>query len=253
MPPTFAFALDSFEIDNTLSKHEDTDYVVFTIRAGNSNSYFLHKALGNVNNGVHQIGLSPGNISVDQTDSVLINYLIVNAGSASAADVDQAMQLTAGKLAAGDLPGLPRLSSLTIEFADWFKQQLGAILKSPCDGVVAAEQNTFTYSDLVSRTSQPPFFTQRTSHSGPIPGPDCNSRPSLYVVDWSMKQFVVVPPVTKMDFKAAQQQLAAVPLQAQQIQVYPNMPGDWVTKQNPAAQQPATINQYVELYTMVAP
>ena len=254
MATSFTFELDSFEIENTLSKHEDTDYVIFTVRVGKKDSYFFHKSLGNVNNGVHQIGLTAENISVDPTDSVLINYLMVNAGSASVADVDQAIQLTAGKLAAGELPGLPSLSSLTFQFADWFKQQLGSIFKSPCDGAVAAEQNTFTYSDLLSKASQPPFFVQRTSHSCPIPGPDCNTRPSFYVVNWSMKQSgIVVPNVTQMNFQAAQQPLAAVSLQAQQIQLYPNMPGDWVTKQKPTAQQPATLNQYVELYTMVAP
>src|SRR5258708_3440734 len=81
---TFTFTLDSFKITDTRSRHEDTDYVSFTLLVkpanGEGTPQTVTKYMGDVNNGTFKVGLSFPSVSVGPTDSVVMNYLIVNTG-----------------------------------------------------------------------------------------------------------------------------------------------------------------------------
>jgi hypothetical protein len=246
--PNFTFELSSFEITDTRSQHKDTDWAVFGVRIGSRSSHFVHKQLGDVNNGVYQLGMFVQDVPVGVSESVLINYIILNAGRAKTPDVDYALQAASGLLMTRENPGIPGFTSLVSFLSDF--GTLPSIFLAPCDGVVAAEQNLFSYSDLLSNTSRS-GFVQRTEHlANSVPG-GCNSKPSHYFVNWTMNQLVLVPDVTTqaLSYDVARQRLEAVGLRAQQLQEYPNRPGDMVLRQSVKANTPDAIGATVELTT----
>src|SRR5579883_544820 len=82
-PSSFLFRLDSFEIDNTRSAHEDTDTVSCTFALGAAAPQTKVKAMGDLNNGVFPVGIDFGPVRIsDPTEVAVFNYLIVNAGHA---------------------------------------------------------------------------------------------------------------------------------------------------------------------------
>jgi hypothetical protein len=112
----------------------------------------------------------------------VFNYLIVNAGSSSAQDVIAAMKTAGDAIASDPSLNLPPFASCLPTVAVFTNWQ-NIFKKGSCDGVVAAEQNTFTVEELLSYTSRSPYFTQATSHTGTKPtSPGCNSNLSEYLV-----------------------------------------------------------------------
>ena len=92
----FSFTLDSFQITDTRSLHNDTDYVTYTLlvkaQDGSGTPRTLTKAMGDVNNGVHAVNLSFSNVQVNPTDTVVLNYLIVNSGHKGQSQVISAIR-----------------------------------------------------------------------------------------------------------------------------------------------------------------
>jgi len=192
---TFSFTLDSFQITDTRSLHQDTDYVTFTLlvksQNGTGTPKTLKKAMGDVNNGTHSVNLSFSNIVVTPTDTVVLNYLIVNSGHKNPGQVESALESAAGKLATAGGAALgnaiiPGLGSLLGAAAGFLANQLVGILTANCDGPVAGEQNTFTYNDLIAKAIHGPF-NQSTRHPGTNSPTGCG-RNSAYVVNWHMIQ-----------------------------------------------------------------
>lgn len=237
----FNFTLDSFSITQTRSKHEDTNFVAFTLKLGSLDPKPLFKAMGNVNNGTHQVQLSFSGIEVGQDDSFLLNYLILNAGSASSAEVQTALQNLGINWANGQGPTPPQTASALGAGHDWFNTELQGILRSKCDGVVAAEQSRFVYGDLLKLIPNT-TFTHQTVHAGTHSPSGCGNN-SQYTVNWNLAKALQVPDVVgmatdtpgshpahkyavatlqKAGFKAAWEQGTAGPLVVRQ-----NPPGDF--------------------------
>lgn len=200
MASQFTFVLDSFQITDTRSLHEDTDYVTFTLTVnpqnGQGTPQTLKKSMGDVNNGVHAVNLSFPNVTVNPTDTVIMNYLIVNSGNKNPGQIETNLENAAVKLLgkAGDVIGMPELDSALEKVAKWLGDEIISIINTRCDGPVAAEQNSFRYDDLIAKTSHGTF-----SHSTKHPGTDSPSgcgRNSVYIVNWHLTQAGVVP-VTK--------------------------------------------------------
>jgi len=192
---TATFSLDSFRITDTRARHNDTDYVSFTLlvrdAAGKGTPQTLKKSMGDVNNGTHAVGLSFPNVVVPTDGSVVFNYLIVNSGHSSEGTIDQALETVGGSLAEKGLVAggtalgtaiLPGLGSILGAIAGWLAGEIKNILTANCDGPVAAEQVTLTYKDLMAKTASGPY-----SHETPNPGTDssigCGSN-SMYYVTW---------------------------------------------------------------------
>ena len=89
--PSFNFTFDSFQITQTRSQHQDTDHVSFTLKVGSRAPQALVRSIGRVNKGLHTVNLSFANIPVNASDSVVLNYMIVNSGGDTAADVETTM------------------------------------------------------------------------------------------------------------------------------------------------------------------
>jgi hypothetical protein len=48
--------------------------------------------MGSINNGTHLVNLQFENVSVDTTDTVIVNYIIFNAGASSRVDVETTLE-----------------------------------------------------------------------------------------------------------------------------------------------------------------
>jgi hypothetical protein len=74
----YTFALESIHIDNTRSRHEDTDLVTFALQAtGHQFPAQLH-GTGNVNNGDYGVNLKFGVMLLSDTDEAVMSYEIYN-------------------------------------------------------------------------------------------------------------------------------------------------------------------------------
>jgi hypothetical protein len=255
--PLFTFSLDTFQITQTRSAHKDTDYVIFTVKIGQMGSAesFPVTQLGDLNNGTYTIGFNSANNTVLPDSPVVLNYLIVNS-SLDIKTVTAQMSDISEYLADGPLLGLPFFTSAMSYVSREYASELSKLTKpGSCDGLVAAEQNNFTYEELVSYTSRSPYFTQVTEHLGEQAPGGCNSKPSDYFVHWSMKQvatvsYVNVPDVVSLplgDSINPRSGTAYYDLEQLGFQVQVTGTGDFVTGQNVTG--PAAKGSLVKLST----
>jgi hypothetical protein len=235
----FSFTLDSFQITDTRSLHEDTDYVSFTLSV-NGQPQTLTKSMGDVNNGIHGVGLAFQNIMINPTDKVVLNYLIVNSGNKKPSQIESVLESAAGKLAgeAGAALDIPGLETALEIVAEWLSGQIITILNTLCDGAVAAEQDSFTGNDLLARTANGPF-AQSTRHPGTNSPPGCG-RNSMYIVNWHMTQIgssqnATVPNVVNEYSDQAAKEVQEAGLVAQFSGATPVPRKTWVFSQSPAA------------------
>ena len=195
---TFTFTLDSFKITDTRSRHEDTDYVSFTLlvksATGAGTPQTVTKYMGDVNNGTFPVNLTFSKIAVGPADTVVLNYLIVNSGHKNPSQVVSTLESAGSKLAteAGTAAGaaigsvIPGLGTALGAIAGWLAGELTSMLNANCDGAVAAEQNTFPYNDLTAKTAHG-TFSHTTKHNGTDSPHGCGSN-SVYYVTWHMQQ-----------------------------------------------------------------
>jgi len=192
----FNFTLDSFGITQTRSKHEDTNFAAFTLKLGSSPPTTLFNSVGNVDNGTHPLQMSFTGVEIGQDDSFIFNYLIVNAGSATSDEVRAALEAVGAAWSSGGGPAAPHLASANGIDTDWLVAQLNGIFRSTCDGVVAAEQNAFSYGQLVALIPNNSF-----SHQTPQPGthsPSGCGNNSQYTVNWHIANALLLPDVVGM-------------------------------------------------------
>jgi hypothetical protein len=116
----YAFGLEQFHIDNTRSRHEDTDTVALSVQAGPSQPFLQSKFVGDVNNGDHQVSMvSPPLFVAAQGKPVVFSYMIYNGQTASLEInlndlakkvIDQyTKQILAGQDPQAQIPDDPRL------------------------------------------------------------------------------------------------------------------------------------------------
>ncbi len=190
-PSRFAvFTMDSFGISDTRSRHNDTDFVYLSATVGGNAPVFAKKAMGDVNNGTHSVGLS---IEVDIPDDdtiVVFTYLIMNSGHGDDATRTRAAQaalstvakeiithkaVTAGAIAVGAIL-VPFFVSALAAFAGVLAVvEIGLLLFADCDGLVAAGALPFTGRDLIRRTSAGQRISVNADHAGTDSADGCGS------------------------------------------------------------------------------
>ena len=198
---SFNFTLISMKITNTRSRHEDTDFVSFTMQQTSNNKAVtanktLHKSMGDLNNGTFSINLTFQAVHVQDGDHIAVNYLVVNSGHQKADEVYATLSkagsnmATAGLAAAGAAIGtaipIPGLGTALGALGGFLVGQITAIINANCDGPVAAENNVFKLSDLLERTAHGKF-THETKHPGTDSASGCGSN-SEYYVTWSIER-----------------------------------------------------------------
>jgi hypothetical protein len=186
--PSFSFYIVSTDIKNTRSKHKDSDFLIANVKIGLLASQIGFKPLGDLNSGNFVIDLALPGIDVIPELPIVFNYMIVNAGSASEGDVSGALQNASILWSNGQ--GGPASANLTGALEDgqnWFNDELKSILNpNSCDGMVAAEQNHWTYEELTSMMlSIDNSFGHTTNHPGVRSPSGCGPN-SQYSVTWEI-------------------------------------------------------------------
>jgi hypothetical protein len=258
--PLFSFSIKSFQITDTRSAHKDTDYVSSTLKIGSEAPTSQFRPMGNLNNGTFNVNLNYEGVNLTPGTQVVFNYLIINAGNVKSDQVKTGLETLGARLANVPSFNIPPLVSSLELIATKFADELSPLISQPniksCDGLVAAEQNTFSYDDLLRESSQTGYITQATSHIGVKSPSGCNARPSAYVVNWNITQVVRVPSVINTFVGQASDPDSAMHILLNSNlngQVDPKTKGSWVTNQNPKPDQLAVINSFVTLETITPP
>jgi hypothetical protein len=204
------FRLDNFRIKETRSLHNDTDYIVFAVRVMKKTGPVAFgpvvKAMGDVNNGTHPVGLEFANVLVDRDDRVTLSYQFINAGhdGLPAGAVTSALERAGTKVmdadadnpdgAGGDSgDGGTTGSGGGSGWAEVVKavaSVLVSVLTANCDGLVAIDKVSFTgqqmreWLDQSSTHSATGFY--RGNQIAPAAPFGCNASESKYYVTWSV-------------------------------------------------------------------
>jgi hypothetical protein len=182
----FNVTVDSFGITQTRSKHEDTNYIALTLKLGSLTPMIpVVQPLGNVNNGTHIVSnVSYSGIDFGQDDTLVFNYVMVNAGSTNIDQVRAVFEAIGPAWVNGGGPPAPHLASANGTDTDYLVAQMVGIFRSSCDGIVAAEQNQLVYGQL-------PIF-QQTPQPGTHSPSGCGNN-SQYTVQWHIAPAVAMP------------------------------------------------------------
>ena len=198
----YTFTLNSFQITNTRSLHNDTDFVSFAVAVGkNAPITVPTKSMGNLNNGTFQVNLTIPNVTVGPSDKVAFSYSIVNTGY-NANSVEQALKTAvtaaaakaaaaAGAAVGGGVGGLIGATA-----GPWLAGNLEGIVFVDCDGTVAAADHTFTAAALASVTANGRVDSSTDNNKGTDSPVGCGGN-SQYYVTWSVSGHPAEPVAKK--------------------------------------------------------
>jgi hypothetical protein len=182
---SFYFGVVSVTIHNTRSKHEDTNFVALGVKIGGGAVQTTAKPMGNVNSGTFQVDLAFPGLDANPGDNIIFNYLIVNAGSAKQGAVEAALQNASTLWANGQGPASVNLTGALSDAQPWFNNELKTVLNpNSCDGMVAAEQDHWTYAQLTSLQTNS-IFAHQTYQPGVHSGSGCGPN-SQYTVGFEI-------------------------------------------------------------------
>jgi hypothetical protein len=195
----YNFTLESFRITDTLSVHNDTDFVSISVKIGDHPPITLPtKSMGNVNNGVHNVGLSIPNLEVGPDTVVAFSYSIVNSGH-DKDKIEQALNkvvsaasskaVAAGAALVGTAVGGPLGTLLAIvgtQAGGWAVGELLGILFANCDGTVAAADHAFNGAQLAHKTANGAVFRTEDDNKGTDSPVGCGAN-SRYFVTWLLQ------------------------------------------------------------------
>lgn len=77
----YTATLHTVHIDNTRSRHNDTDSVSFTVVSGEKINHTQSLSLGDVNNGDHSVGISFPLLLSDSAQPLVLSYVVYNGGT----------------------------------------------------------------------------------------------------------------------------------------------------------------------------
>jgi len=182
---SFYFVIDSVFVKKSRSKHKDTNYLVSSLLVnGSPTQTALFAFLHDQDSGLYQINQSLDFIDLGPGDEVIFNYMIVNAGSANAANVQSRLISTSSAWASGEGPNPANFTGALEDGDTFFTSNLASILNpKSCDGMVAAEQDHLSFdidlSPLLRDQSQP-----HSVHQPGVRSPSGCGDNSDYTVNW---------------------------------------------------------------------
>jgi len=160
-PPRYVFTVSSFTITKTRALHQDTDYVV----AGLTGQPNQVKAMGDLNNGTYQAGVSL-TAGVPDGSSQTFTYYIINSSDPLSA-VNSFLREAA------------------LDVGQNFGLNLTGILPGGCDGIVAKGRHTLTAADLAAGTAGGRVIEATDMTNGTDSATGCGSN-SRYSVRWTV-------------------------------------------------------------------
>jgi hypothetical protein len=115
----YSFAVEQFHIDNTRSRHEDTDTVAAGLRVGNRVQQFKTMFAGDVNNGDHGVNLVFDPVLVGNLDTpVVLAYQIFNGDTSNLSVSLPDMSNDLGQRAIDTMNEAPEQAS-PIDYTTW--------------------------------------------------------------------------------------------------------------------------------------
>jgi hypothetical protein len=201
--------MESFHIDNTRARHEDTDAVSFGIKVAGRElaGSPLTKGLGDVNNGDHPIDLQFGPFDADPANEVAFNYTLVNNGHDNWSEVENALRTTSKALfdkrdGTATMGSAKKPDGSTVSV--WGGSLLGSVIQlvvslflnvlfADCDGIVAADQVAVTGADLAAWTARTGSYMESRYYPGTDSNIGCGSN-SQYSVVWTVTRVMGARP-----------------------------------------------------------
>jgi hypothetical protein len=204
--PKYSFAVDSFVIHNTRSRHTDTDYISASVAVAGRPALKASQKLGDLNNGTYRTAMNFQDVAVADNETAVFTYAIVNSGhtdpNAAEKTLEQAVSTLAQKgaqIAATAVGGaigaelgasigtavVPIIGTALGALAGWVVSSAGTLLFANCDGTVAAALHAFTGAQLRAGTNQGRHLSATDHHPGTDSPTGCGSN-SNYDVNWSI-------------------------------------------------------------------
>jgi hypothetical protein len=202
----YSFAVDSFVIKNTRSRHKDTDYISASVAVAGRPPLKATQKLGDLNNGTFHTAIDFKGVPVADNETAVFTYAIVNSGHSDPTAVEKTLEQAVSTLAekgaqaaataAGGAVGaalgasigtavVPVIGTALGALAGWLVSSAGKLIFADCDGAVAAAVHTFTGSQLHAGTSQGRHLGESDHHPGTDSPDGCGSN-SDYDVSWSI-------------------------------------------------------------------
>ncbi len=202
----YSFAVDSFVIRNTRSRHEDTDYISASVAVAGRPAVKASQKLGNLNNGTFRTAMNFKGVPVADNETAVFTYAIVNSGHTDPTTAEKTLEQAVSSLAekgakaaasaAGGAVGaalgasigtavVPLLGTALGALAGWVVSSAGKLIFADCDGAVAAAVHTYTGSQLRAGTTGGRPLTGNDHHPGTNSARGCGSN-SDYSVSWSI-------------------------------------------------------------------
>jgi hypothetical protein len=224
----YTFKLESFQISNTRSRHDDTDTVTFGLQVGTREFPVQSFFAGNLNNGSYQVNLEFGPVLITgDAIAATFTYEIYNGGAGSLPTslvaynqaimkkVVPLIEQTVGLVSpAGEPLGFPNWSSGEAgadvpmldednpfgDTSDWsgllyqlIVADIGGFLFPDCDGFVAADGigQSKAQWDAAIDSAGGAVFRQTMNYAGTDSPAGCGSN-SEYSVTWSVTRDTVI-------------------------------------------------------------
>ena len=212
----YTIRLESFHIDTTRSRHNDTDTVFLALQAGNTQFPARIKAVGDVNNGDHAVSLNFSGVMLSDPDRVLgFSFSIYNGDTGGLSDMlnhaltsllTQGVHLTVPgpKITSINLSGAAAgagvtantvgITSLLANTSTWYAAATKAAAEAAinfvfpnCDGFVAADAVSLTHQQWNSVIDSAGNDVCRATvrYAGTNSPAGCGSN-SNYTVTWSV-------------------------------------------------------------------
>ena len=204
----YTATLETVHIDNTRSRHNDTDSVSFSVISGEKAAHTQALSLGDVNNGDYPIGISFPLLLSDPAGPLVLSYVVYNGGTSQLPKtLEQLTEKAADEALEDILDPTPPVSSAS----DYGTGSSGEMWPEPgsanvgwltalsylgiadftfpdCDGMVALDTIGHTLSQWDQAIGGATDSTFRTSirYPGSNSPAGCGSN-SDYTVTWSVR------------------------------------------------------------------
>lgn len=200
----YDFAIESFTISNTRSRHEDTDFVSASLAVAGRPALSTAQSLGNLNNGTYPTQVRFTAVPVADNETAVFSYVMVNNGHSDPGTVMKTLEDAVQKLAtsganaaasaAGDAIGatlgasigtaiVPIIGSALGALAGWLVSEAGYLVFADCDGAVAAAVHILPGSEIPGLLKGAGVMYQDDHHPGTDSPAGCGSN-SVYDVKW---------------------------------------------------------------------
>jgi hypothetical protein len=188
LPSTYLFSLDSVDIHNTMSAHNDTDVAAATLGVGarvpQSSSYHM----GDLNSGLQLLwyNLQFGPDTVELCEPVILSWSIVNSGNSLVASILTKATEDVVNDALKDV--VPVLGSIGGAIASAVLDSGLAFAFGGCDGIVAVGAASYPSGRILQEAvlqSPGRKFTGSTPYTGSNSNFGCGN--SHYTVNWSIQ------------------------------------------------------------------